>query len=120
MQESSHLIRDSSHVYLTGFTVQNVLNEDDPRTWTFLVGASWPGKAEQYPDNETRLAALRKATEDFCEPYRSATLWIPEGTRVSNNGTHYWVTIPWDNHDGRVTLAGDAAHPMTPRKPCLL
>ncbi|KAM7196854.1 hypothetical protein V8F33_005973 [Rhypophila sp. PSN 637] len=28
----------------------------------------------------------------------------------------HWPTTPWDNHNGRVTLAGGAAHPMHPNR----
>lgn len=28
----------------------------------------------------------------------------------------YWESKPWDTHEGRVTLAGDAAHPMPPHR----
>jgi len=95
-------------------TVQNVLDENDASTWSFVVGASWNGKKEDYPDNETRLAGLKEAALSFCEPYRSVVSWIPDGHHIRIGGTNYWVTTPWNNHEGRVTLMGDAAHPMTP------
>jgi hypothetical protein len=41
---------------------------------------------------------------------------MPNNTKVTYDKMAYWVPVPWDNHEGRVTLAGDAAHPMTPRK----
>jgi len=30
-----------------------------------------------------------------------------------------WKSISWDNHEGCVTLAGDAEHPLPPRKSSL-
>jgi len=62
------------------------------------------------------LAQLKEKGALLCEPFRSAVAWIPDDTVVTYDTMAYWVSIPWDNHDGRVTLAGDAAHPMTPRK----
>jgi 2-polyprenyl-6-methoxyphenol hydroxylase-like FAD-dependent oxidoreductase len=41
---------------------------------------------------------------------------MPDDTNITYDTMAYWVPTPWENHDGRVTLAGDAAHPMTPRK----
>ncbi|KAJ5239817.1 hypothetical protein N7468_004436 [Penicillium chermesinum] len=36
---------------------------------------------------------------------------------LKRRGYRYWGRIcPWDNLDGRATLAGDAAHPMTPHR----
>lgn len=36
---------------------------------------------------------------------------------MENSKFHYWGNItPWDNYAGKVTLAGDAAHPMVPCK----
>lgn len=59
---------------------------------------------------------LKKKAETFGEPFRSANLWIPEGTKIYENRISYWEPIPWDNKNGRIVLAGDAAHPMTFRK----
>ena len=52
----------------------------------------------------------------MCEPFRSAVMWMPDDTKITYEKMAYWVPIPWGNHGGRVTLAGDAAHPMTPRE----
>jgi len=49
----------------------------------------------------------------FAEPQRSLVLSINEDTPIWKGRIAYWKPSPWDNHDGRVTLAGDAAHPMT-------
>lgn len=59
------------------------------------------------------LANLKAKAETFSEPFRSANLWIPEGTVVHENNLSYWIPVPWDTRRGRVLLAGDAAHPMT-------
>src|SRR5205814_4910249 len=50
------------------------------------------------------------------EPWKSELLWIPEGTPVADNAVSYWITSPWDNADGSITLAGDSAHPLPPRE----
>lgn len=54
--------------------------------------------------------------KSFVEPFASAFAWIPEDTPSNNGGIRYWTPLPWDNHAGCVTLAGDAAHPMPPRE----
>ena len=64
-------------------------------------------------DRAGRLAQVKEKAADMCEPFRSAVMWMPDDTRITSDKMAYWVPIPWDNHDGRVTLAGDAAHPMT-------
>lgn len=36
---------------------------------------------------------------------------------VHNDKMISWVPVPWDGRGGRVSLAGDACHPLPPRKP---
>jgi hypothetical protein len=52
----------------------------------------------------------------FGSPFKEAFLTIPEGTMAWHSRLSYWPTRRWDNKNGLVTLAGDAAHPMTFRK----
>lgn len=59
---------------------------------------------------------IKKKAEGFADPFRSASEWIPEGTPTHHDQLQYWVTQKFDNKKGMVTLAGDAAHPMPPRK----
>ena len=55
--------------------------------------------------------------KDFTEPFRSANAWIPDGTPVYANRFTYWEPpLSWNNLGGKISLAGDAAHPMTFRK----
>lgn len=91
-----------------------MLDENDPTTWSFVVGMAWKGRIEDYPDQKSRLAIFREAGRPFCEPYRSITSWMPDDAQFTVSATNHWATIPWDNHNGRATLMGDAAHPMTP------
>ncbi|ELR06197.1 hypothetical protein GMDG_07852 [Pseudogymnoascus destructans 20631-21] len=90
-------------------SIQNVPDPNDPATWSFqLQTTSHKGK-----DDVISLENLKKKAATFAEPFRSANLWIPEGTSIHENKISYWMPIPWDDRNGRITLAGDAAHPMT-------
>ena len=62
------------------------------------------------------LADVKMKTKDFVEPFRSANAWIPNGTPLYTTRMAYWEPLPWDDHGERISLAGDAAHPMTFRK----
>lgn len=74
------------------------------------------GERDETLDAAGRLAQVKEKGATMCEPFRSAILWMPDDTNITYDSMSYWVSVPWDNHDGRATLAGDAAHPMTPRK----
>ncbi|KAL9073115.1 MAG: hypothetical protein Q9161_003169 [Pseudevernia consocians] len=93
----------------------DIPNAEAPETWKFQVMTSWRKSDDDEKDGTAavRLANIKMRTKDFIEPFRSANAWIPDGTPVYANRMTYWEPFPWDNHAGRISLAGDAAHPMT-------
>jgi 2-polyprenyl-6-methoxyphenol hydroxylase-like FAD-dependent oxidoreductase len=93
--------------------VQDVPDPGDPATWTFQLQCTWKNSGNDDPSD---YKILRQRAETFAEPFKSANLWVPEGTEILTNFLSFWQTVPWDNKDGRITLCGDAAHPMTFRK----
>ena len=76
---------------------------------------SWKGVRDLTLDDAGRLAQLKEIGHKLAEPWKSELLWIPDGTPVVDNSVSYWVTTKWDNLNGKVTLAGEAAHSMPPR-----
>ena len=56
----------------------------------------------------------------FCEPFQTASLAIDDKVILPLDQGSQWKPIWWDNLGGKVTLAGDAAHSMLPRKLSLL
>lgn len=95
--------------------VIDVPDDKAPETWKFQLMTSWRKSDDDEKDKiaAAGLAEIKMKTKDFAEPFRSANAWIPDGTPVYTNRMTYWEPNPWDNHGGRISLAGDAAHPMT-------
>ncbi|GIK07571.1 hypothetical protein Aspvir_003237 [Aspergillus viridinutans] len=95
--------------------VANVVDPARPETWVFHYCLSiWT--AEEPPENvEARRALFKHYMGQYCEPYKSAGEWLNQDTPILAEKFHYWKNITrWDNFGGKVTLAGDAAHPMVP------
>lgn len=97
-------------------SVQDVPDPDKPETWRFQVVTSWLGERDSSMDNEARLRQVKEKASRLCEPFKSANLWMPDDTLVTYDPLGYWSPVARDSKGGRVTLAGDAAHAMTPRK----
>lgn len=64
------------------------------------------------PESIDRVAMLKRLAGPFAEPFRSAFLNIDDGEQVTEIKLSDWSLMEWPNHDGRVTLMGDAAHAM--------
>ena len=77
---------------------------------------TWNGTREAGTTDASRLAELKEKFKDYAEPFRSAIAWMKDDQLVPDAPLSYWAPVPWDNHGGLVTLAGDAAHSMPPRK----
>lgn len=56
---------------------------------------------------------FKRRAGELAQPFRSAFEVISDDTPIWHNRLSYWATQPWDNRNGTVTLAGDAAHSMT-------
>ncbi|KFY64911.1 hypothetical protein V496_02941 [Pseudogymnoascus sp. VKM F-4515 (FW-2607)] len=91
-----------------------VMSVDDPNdtsTWTTFWVKIWHGDPVDLKGQEA-LNYIKENTAPLRGIFQSAIDWTPEGSYVSINEMKYWVPTPWNNYGGRVTLAGDAAHPM--------
>ncbi|KAL9111065.1 MAG: hypothetical protein Q9227_004498 [Pyrenula ochraceoflavens] len=89
----------------------------DPSQWVFqLFLHLWT--SEPPPDTSAgRLAHFKHLASAYAEPFHSAAAWVQPDTYVAFDRIKQWERpIPWPNHGGRVTLAGDAAHPMAPHR----
>ncbi|KAI1864846.1 uncharacterized protein JN550_008666 [Neoarthrinium moseri] len=95
-----------------------------PEDWRFCFYISGQTPVEQQDAESAvmgvreRLAQAKERSRVFADPLKSAHEWLPDDLE-----TVYWTSNAnwdpslkeheWDNHGGLVTLAGDAAHPMT-------
>lgn len=98
---------------------------NDPENWIMNHYISWHCTHEEQEKtkdwtNEQRLKQVKGFAENFCDPFKSAYLWLKDDHPVWWAPLTQWdPSLPehrWDNHAGRVALAGDAAHPMTFRE----
>ncbi|TFK46524.1 FAD/NAD(P)-binding domain-containing protein [Heliocybe sulcata] len=100
--------------YFFWLSVQDVPNPEDQRSWQFVISVTrkMPVQGKDY-DQPSRLAIVKEIAAQCSEPFRSAFMSLPDSHPVWHVKLSYWAPLPWDNRSGRITLAGDAAHPMT-------
>ncbi|KAJ5293815.1 hypothetical protein N7508_008636 [Penicillium antarcticum] len=87
---------------------------DHPESWIFHMAMAWMGESDNTMCYSERLALIKARADGLGEPARSAFMWMPEDTEVHKADISYWISQPWENREGRLTLVGDAAHPMPP------
>lgn len=97
--------------------VHDIPDHERPETWEWKPTITfWREGGDQLTD----VAAIRKAWIEvggmLAEPFRSALLALPDDEVIWCERVAQWPTVKWDNKGGSVTLAGDAAHPMTYRE----
>lgn len=108
--------------YFSFFGMHDVEDPERPETWTFFFYISWYSPLEEQErttnwTNAQRLKQTKEAAQFFTDPWKSAFDWLEDDHPVWYMSlSDYDPSAPnhrWDNHDGRVTMAGDAAHAMT-------
>jgi 2-polyprenyl-6-methoxyphenol hydroxylase-like FAD-dependent oxidoreductase len=107
------------------FGLQDAPEVDKPEGWTFTFYISWSSSFEQQAEegktygNKERLAQVKEKSKVYCEPWKSAFEWVPEDQPAWYFDLTVWDPSEpeheWNIRNGRVTLAGDAAHPMSYR-----
>jgi 2-polyprenyl-6-methoxyphenol hydroxylase-like FAD-dependent oxidoreductase len=123
MQRKGHQIFKNSY-HPDGFmcwqSVQDVQDPDKPEMWLFQNILSWVGapRAEDFPDQASRLAFWREQAERFAEPWRTVGKDLPEDIQFGVDPTTIWKPVDWSGCSlaKRVTLPGDAAHAMPPHR----
>lgn len=71
-----------------------------------------------FADSKAIIADMRQRAEALTEPFRGIIDAIDDEAKAWSGYLPYWPTQGWEGHParGKVTLAGDAAHPMTPHR----
>lgn len=87
---------------------------DHPETWIFHLAMAWFADYDNSLSYSERLKLIKEKAQTLGEPARSAFTWIPDDTQVHKADISYWIPKKWNNRGGRMTLVGDAAHPMPP------
>lgn len=93
----------------------------DPETWVFFHYISFPEPRHQIRKDKSaaeHIAHQKELAREYADPFKSAFEWLADDSPTAWYGKlqHWDPGDPehqWDNRGGRVTLAGDAAHPMT-------
>lgn len=85
--------------------------------FTFMTGWEQTGPIN-FPDSKAIISNMKQRAEALSEPFQSIIAAIDDEAKAWSNYLPYWPTQGWEGHParGKVTLAGDAAHPMTPHR----
>lgn len=104
--------------YMFWIAIQDVIDPEDPQTWSFQLMFSWTNRPtkEELSTQEARTVFLKSIAPEYPEFWRKVLNAIPENATFGIDSIAYWEPCNWAAHPlaERVTLAGDAAHPMPP------
>jgi 2-polyprenyl-6-methoxyphenol hydroxylase-like FAD-dependent oxidoreductase len=98
-----------SNMYL-GIFLLDKPDIDKPETWVFYILATWRLDDNNDRGSGKRLDELRSRMTGWFDLYKTVVENVPDDVEIKPDQLRIWKTKPWDNHQGRVTLAGDAAH----------
>ncbi|KAL8836588.1 MAG: hypothetical protein Q9176_006225 [Flavoplaca citrina] len=93
---------------------------EDPESWVFFHYISFH-EPRDHISNKTpseHIQYQKRLAKEYADPFKSAFEWLADDNTTAWYGKmqHWDPGEPehhWDSRGGRVTLAGDAAHPMT-------
>lgn len=96
----------------------DVPRPEDPESWLIQLMFFWKPGDEALADQASRTAFLRSKAEEYVEPWRSILNAIPDDASFGIDHIHEWQPFDWSSSPlaDRVTLAGDAAHNMSPNR----
>ncbi|KAK5659927.1 hypothetical protein OQA88_13391 [Cercophora sp. LCS_1] len=98
----------------SGLAVMCADDPDDMSAWTIAWIKIWCRSRFPEPPatkGAEALAFIKATSKDVIEPFRSQIEWTRDSDPCYIDEMRTWVPVTWDTR-GRVTLAGDAAHPM--------
>lgn len=98
-----------SNMYL-GIFLLDKPDIDKPETWVFYILATWRLDDKNDRGSGKRLDELRSRMTGWCDLYRTVVENVPDDVEIKPDQLRIWKTKPWNNHQARITLAGDAAH----------
>jgi 2-polyprenyl-6-methoxyphenol hydroxylase-like FAD-dependent oxidoreductase len=96
--------------------VTNESGKTDKPYYTAQCSISWEPhyEGEEVPaTSNLRLKRMRELCSDMAPAISNMINEIPDGVEAIEVKLQDWPCLEWPNHDGRITLAGDAAHAMT-------
>lgn len=108
--------------YFSWTGLHDASDPEKPETWTFFHYISFlesrDASTVALMSTAEHVAQQKSLAKQFADPFKSVNEWMSDSNSTASytklqrwdpraDGHH------WDNHDGCVTLAGDAAHPMT-------
>ncbi|KAL8763881.1 MAG: hypothetical protein Q9194_007236, partial [Teloschistes cf. exilis] len=96
-------------------------SDANPENWVFFHYISYPEPRDvtsKHKSTADHIAHQKSMGDKYADPFKTAFDCLPHDHTSAWYGKlqHWDPQEPghqWDNKDGRVTLAGDAAHPMT-------
>jgi 2-polyprenyl-6-methoxyphenol hydroxylase-like FAD-dependent oxidoreductase len=94
-------------------------SSEDPANWTWMMMQTWRSEEDTglmgKGKEEVKLKTWYEIGREFGPPFDEIFATMDPKSPIWHNRLGYWPTKPWDGK-GLITLAGDAAHPMTFRK----